>query len=171
MVASARWLARVLMLGAALAGAACDDGGRSGQAPAHPWIRPPEPPDPEAVTLSPYLIHRVAPAALAEAVAALADEPYIQLSPGMASHYTGRELRVPVEMRPFLVRGLDAGGSEIVVLQSALGLWVRAIGADGGAVRPQPLVIMSDPTPVEIHVTVEPAGAAGAAPDGFSRGD
>jgi hypothetical protein len=93
--------------------------------------------------------------ARAEAIAELEHEPYIQISPSMATHYTRAEVRVPAEMRPFLIRGLDAGGSKIEVVQSMLGLWIKVIGGAGKAVTAQPLVVLIDPTPVHIFVTLE----------------
>lgn len=146
-----------LLLGIVALTAACGDSGKQVAAVAHPWINPPQQVDDKAVILSPWLIYRVHPKVLEEAVTELKTEPYIQISPSMAAHYTQSDVRVPAEMRPFLVRGLDAGNSEITVVQSMLGLWVKAVGGDATKISYQPLVVLIDPTPVEIYVTVEPA--------------
>ena len=124
----------------------------------HPWINPPRERDPKAVTLPPFLVYRVDPKVIAEANAELAEQGYVQLSPNLASHYVQQEVVVPMEMRPFLIRALDVDGAEITVVQSLQGLWTRTIGGVGAA-RQQPLVVMVDPTPVEIFVTVEPHGS------------
>jgi hypothetical protein len=147
-----------LAMGGVMLLGGCGDDEASVAAAVHPWINPPRAVDDQAVMLSPWLIHPVAPAVLDEVVAELETEPYIQISPSMASYYTQTDMQVPAEMRPFLVRGLDAGNSEITVVQSTLGLWIKAVGGDGSAIRPRPLVVLIDPTPVEIFVTVEPAG-------------
>ena len=149
--------ARVLAIGLFALLGACDSDKQVATAQ-HPWINPPTQVDEKAVALPAWLIYRVHPKVLDEAVAELETEPYIQISPSMAAHYTQSEVRVPAEMRPFLVRGLDAGNSEITVIQSMLGLWVRVTGGDPAKLSYQPLVVLVDPTPVEIYVTVEPAG-------------
>ncbi len=146
--------ARVLVCGAWLALAACDGGSGARLGPQHPWISPPRGDDDKAVTLPAWLTYRVAGSVLDEAVAMLADEPWIQMSPAMANHFAGVEVRVPAEMRPFLVRGVAPPGAEFSVVQSMSGLWVRAAGGEG-ALQHAPLVVLVDPTPREIFVTVE----------------
>lgn len=126
---------------------------------AHPWVNPPREIDPKAVTLPPFLVYRVDARVIAEAEAELVEQGYVQLSPNLASHFLQQEVVVPMEMRPFLIRALDVDGAEITVVQSLQGLWARTIGGVGAA-RQQPLVVMVDPTPVEIFVTVEPRAAA-----------
>lgn len=158
---------RSLMLGGVLAalvaGSACERPQAVAAAtPAHPWLNPPRVTDPKAVQLPPYLVFRVAAAARDEALAELEREPYIQISPAMAIHYAGQDLTVPMEMRPFLVRALGAEEDAIDVVQSLQGLWLRARSA-GATPREQPLVVLLDPTPQEIFVTVEAtAGAPGS---------
>ena len=149
------WLPGVLMLLAACGGA------DKPVAIEHPWIHPPEVLDPKAVTLPPFLVYRVDPSALAEIRAELAKEPYIQISPAMASHYVKSDVTVPAEMRPFLIRGLDTGSSRISVVQSMQGLWVKVVGGDLKRLDYQPLVVLVDPTPGDIYVTVEPAEPKG----------
>ena len=126
----------------------------------HPWINPPREVDEKAVDLPPFLIYRVDPKAMSDAIAELDREAYIQISPSMAEHYTGQAVTVPMEMRPFLIRALDTGNSEIKVVQSLQGLWTRTIGGDGSEPVKQPLVVLVDPTPVDIFVTVEAAAQA-----------
>ena len=149
--------ARMLMLGLFALVSACD-GGKQVATAQHPWINPPTTVDEKAVALPAWLIYRVHPQVLQEAVAELETEPYLQISPSMAAHYTQSEVRVPAEMRPFLVRGLAADNAQSTVIQSMLGLWIRVVGGDPAKLTYQPLVVLVDPTPVEIYVTVEPAG-------------
>lgn len=159
----ARWVAagRVVgLLAAALLLAACGEpetASVSTAAVAHPWVNPPRVSDPQSVTLPGWLVYRVAPAAMAEAVKELEREAYIQISPSMAKHYAQAEVSVPMEMRPFLIRALDTGSSEISVVQSMQGLWTRTIGGADAVPHEQPLVVLVDPTPVDIFVTVEAA--------------
>lgn len=124
----------------------------------HPWIHPPTVEDKKAITLPPFLVYRVQPDTLKEAIAALDKEPYIQLSPAMAAYFTKTDLRVPAEMRPFLIRGLVGGQTDITVVQSMQGLWVKAVGGDVAHPTQQPLVVLVDPTPIDIFVTLEPKG-------------
>lgn len=158
---------RTLLLAAILAGslAACGgDAGPAEVAASHPWIHAPTAEDQGAVVLPPFLVYRVSAERRAEAVQELAQEPYVQISPGMASHFTGSQVQVPAEMRPFLIRGLTAGKSEITVVQSLHGLWVKVTGSDLAHLEQQPLVVLVDPTPNDIFVTVEPRRAPAAAP-------
>lgn len=150
-------LATLLALLAACGG---DGAAPAAVAAAHPWIHAPTASDPKAIALPPFLVYRVSAAHVAEAVAELEKEPYIQISPNMASHYTGAQVQVPAEMRPFLIRGLTAGKSDISVEQSLYGLWVRVAGSDPAHPQAQPLVVMVDPTPIDIFVTVEPRTAS-----------
>ena len=122
----------------------------------HPWIKAPTAVDPKAVTLAPFLVYRVHAELLKEAINELKTEPYIQISPSMAAYYTKADVRVPAEMRPFLIRGLDTGSSEISVIQSMAGLWVKTVGGDLSHLDYQPLVVLIDPTPIDIYLTVEP---------------
>jgi hypothetical protein len=136
----------------------CGDGESARPAtPAHPWIKPPPRLEPGTVTLPGWLVYRVDPRVLDEALAELGQEAYIQISPSMASRYAQQAIHVPMEMRAFLVRALDAGGSTLEVVQSTAGLWLRTIGGDARSLRAHPVVVLLDPTPVEIYVTVEPA--------------
>lgn len=124
-------------------------------AASHPWIHPPTVEDKKAVILPAFLVYRVHADLLQEAVAELEHEPYIQISPSMASHYTKTDVHVSAEMRPFLIRGVTAGASEISVVQSMQGLWVRVRGPDLEHLSYQPLVVLIDPTPIDVFVTVE----------------
>lgn len=149
-------LTAMLLLSALLAGCG-ENTPPSAAIVSHPWINPPREVDDKAVVLPPFLIYRVDPKAMSEAIAELDREAYIQISPSMAEHYTGQAVTVPMEMRPFLVRALDTGNSEIKVVQSLQGLWTRTIGGEGSEPAKQPLVVLIDPTPVDIFVTVEAA--------------
>lgn len=158
-------VSRTLSLAALLVLVACGEAETPVAAlPGHPWLNPPRVVDPQSVTLPAWLFYRVDPKVIPEAVAELEREAYVQISPSMARHYAQSDVTVPMEMRPFLVRALDAGHSEISVVQSMQGLWTRAIGGDGTAPHAQPLVVLVDPTPVDIFVTVEavPAAADGS---------
>jgi hypothetical protein len=152
------WLGCVALCCALLAACGEESGGAAAVAAADPWINPPREPDPKAVILPPFLVYRVDARVLDEALAELGEQDYVQLSPSLASHFVQQDVVVPMEMRPFLIRALDLDGAEITVVQSLQGLWARTIGGNGSP-RRQPLVVMVDPTPVEIFVTVEaPAG-------------
>jgi hypothetical protein len=149
---------RSLLMGSALL-VGCEKGSDSQQLrAAHAWLHPPTVEDKKAITLPPFLVYRVHQGALKEALTELAKEPYIQLSPAMASHYTNTDVRVPAEMRPFLIRGLSGGQTDIAVVQSMQGLWVKAVGSDITHPAEQPLVVLVDPTPIDIFVTLEPGG-------------
>lgn len=137
---------------------ACGGETPEGTADHHPWYRAPHNPEAHEVTIAPWMVHPVRAEAVEEARAELAEISYVQVSPGMASHYAGQEVRVPPEARPFLVRALDAGGSALEVRQSATSLWVRATGGTGEKIVEQPIVVLLDPTPIGIFVTVEPGG-------------
>lgn len=155
------------LLAAVLAGLLTACGGDAGPAEvaaSHPWLHAPAAEDPGAVVLPPFLVYRVSAEHRAEAVQELAQEPYVQISPGMASHFTGSQVQVPAEMRPFLIRGLIAGKSEITVVQSVHGLWVKVTGSNLAHLEQQPLVVLVDPTPNDIFVTVEPRRAPATAP-------
>ena len=121
----------------------------------HPWIHPPTVEDKKSINLPPFLVYRVHPELLKEALTELEREPYIQISPAMASHYTKVDVRVPAEMRPFLIRGLVGGETDITVVQSMQGLWVKATGSDAANPVQQPLVVLVDPTPIDIFVTLD----------------
>ncbi|MBK6658374.1 MAG: hypothetical protein IPG43_09640 [Proteobacteria bacterium] len=122
------------------------------------WIHPPTVEDPKAVKLPPFLVYRVHADMLKETATELAKEPYIQISPAIASRYTKSDVHVPMEMRPFLIRGLVGGATDITVVQSMQGLWVKAVGSDVAHPVRQPLVVLVDPTPIDIFVTLEPKG-------------
>ena len=120
----------------------------------HAWHRPPHNFGEAAVMLAPWLVYPVHPTVREEAIEVLEDVSYIQLSPSMASHYSQSDIRPTPQLRPFLVRALDGGNSEFSVRQSALALWVDASAGDGDTITPQPVVVLLDPTPVGIFVTV-----------------
>ncbi|MEX2482783.1 MAG: hypothetical protein WD928_18155 [Gammaproteobacteria bacterium] len=122
---------------------------------AETWLHAPQATDRAAVELPAWLVYPVAEPVLDEAIAELAGEPYVQLSPHMASRYAGQEVRVPAEMRPFLVRAVAPPGATVTVVQSNTGLWLRARGGDTTRAHRAPRVVLVDPTPVEIFVTVE----------------
>ena len=146
-----------LMLAALLGGCGPQQGAHTVTA-SDPWIHPPTVEDKKAVNLPPFLVYRVHPDMLKEAVAELAKEPYVQISPAIAARYTKTDAHVPMEMRPFLLRGLTGGQTDITVVQSMQGLWVKATGSDVAHPVQQPLVVMVDPTPIDIFVTLEPKG-------------
>jgi hypothetical protein len=133
--------------------------------PAHPWLTAAPPPDARAEVLPAWVVYPVAPAALPEAMAELAAEPYIQISPGMATHYAGQEVRIPAAMRPFLVRAMDAPGAEVAVEQLQSGLWLRVRGGNPADLEAAPRVVLLDPTPRAIFVTAEPRQPASGAGD------
>ncbi len=135
----------------------CGGQDEAGSAPAHPWVTAAPPADEDAVVLPGWLVHPLAPERRAEAVAELADEPYVQISPGTASHYVGRDVGVPAEMRPFLIRAVAPAGAlaELAVVQSRNGLWARVRAPAAGALEAAPVVVLVDPTPRDIFVTLE----------------
>ena len=145
----------MLVAASALLMASCAEPDAPNISAKHPWINPPTVVDDKAVTLAAWLIYRVPEAVRAEAVSALEVEPYIQISPGMASHYTQEDVRVPPTMRPFLIRALAAGDGEVTVIQSMTGLWVKTRGKADAQLDYGPLVVLIDPTPHDIYVTVE----------------
>lgn len=132
---------------------ACSDGAPQSPARAHPWLTAAPPSTDNMVMLAPFLVYRVEGERRAEAAAELEVQPYLQLSPGTARHFAGQELRVPAEMRPFLVRAVAAPDAAVSVQQLPLGLWMRSAASD--AVQAQPLVVLLDPTPRDIFVTLD----------------
>ncbi|MEQ8662906.1 MAG: hypothetical protein RLW62_18995 [Gammaproteobacteria bacterium] len=137
--------------------AACGDTAPPAARAAHPWLTAPPPADDGAVTLPAWLVHPLALERRAEAVAELGAEPYVQISPGSASHYAGSAVGVPAEMRPFLIRALapPAAPATLDVVQSRHGLWVRVRAGAGEPLEAAPLVVLVDPTPQTVHVTVD----------------
>lgn len=152
--ASASALTLVALCGALLING-CSEQEAEQVAASHAWLNVPQTIDDKAVTLPPFLIHRVAESVLAEALSELESESYVQISPAVASHYAQREVRVPMEMRPFLIRAIKAGDGEITVIQTLTGLWAKTHAAPGTNLEFGPLVVFVDPTPTEIFVTVE----------------
>ena len=140
---------------ALLLGACGESAGPQAVAASHPWIHPPTVEDNKAVNLPPFLVYRVHAEVLAESIAELENEPYVQISPAMASHFTKSDVHVPAEMRPFLIRALVGGETDITVVQSMQGLWVKATGSNVAQPVQQPLVVLIDPTPIDIFVTLE----------------
>ena len=134
---------------------ACAPGPQGPVASEHPWYRAPHQFGEDSIALAPWQVYPVEPAVVDEAIAELENVSYVQISPAIASRYAQREMRLPPVVRPFLVRALDAGNSEFTVMQSASALWVRASAGDGSSLRRQPLVVLLDPTPVGIFVTVD----------------
>ncbi len=120
----------------------------------HRWFRAPHNFGEDSVLLAPWLVYPVHPDAREEAIADLEDVSYIQLSPKAASHYAQSDIRPTPQLRPFLVRALGGDNSEFSLRQSASALWVDATPGDGDAITPQPVVVLLDPTPVGIFVTV-----------------
>ncbi|MGE0486940.1 MAG: hypothetical protein AB7Q81_22510 [Gammaproteobacteria bacterium] len=125
--------------------------------PDHPWLTAAPAPDPKAEVLPAWVVYPVADDARAEALTELAAEPYIQISPGMASHYAGQDVRIPAAMRPFLVRAVAAPGAAVEVEQLQTGLWLRTLGGDPEQLDAAPRVVLLDPTPRAIFVTAEAA--------------
>lgn len=148
-------IASLLVAACALLMASCAEPDAPNSSAKHPWINPPMVVDDKAVTLAAWLIYRVPETIRAEAVSALEAEPYIQISPGMAAHYTQEDVRVPPTMRPFLIRALAAGDGEVTVIQSMTGLWAKTRGKANAELDYGPLVVLIDPTPRDIYVTVE----------------
>ncbi len=148
----ARRVSTVLVI---LISSACSPGPQEPVASDHPWYRAPHQFGEDSIVLAPWQVYPVEAVVVDEAIAELEDVSYVQISPAIASHYAQREMRLPPVARPFLVRALDAGNSEFTVMQSASALWVRASAGDGSSLRRQPLVVLLDPTPVGIFVTVD----------------
>ncbi|MCZ6894597.1 MAG: hypothetical protein O7H40_11205 [Gammaproteobacteria bacterium] len=134
---------------------ACTPGPQEAVVSDHPWYRAPHQFGEDSIALAPWQVYPVEAVVVDEAIAELEEVSYVQISPAIASHYAQREMRLPPVARPFLVRALDAGNSEFTVMQSASALWVRASAGDGSSLRRQPLVVLLDPTPVGIFVTVD----------------
>jgi len=136
---------------------ACGEQDDASQAAAHPWLTAPPPADEASVVLPGWLVHPLAPERRAEAVAELGDQPYVQVSPGTAAYYVGGDVGVPAEMRPFLIRAVAPAGAlaELAIVQSRSGLWVRVREPVAGVLEAAPVVVLVDPTPRDIFVTLQ----------------
>jgi hypothetical protein len=143
----------LLVMGVCMLG--CSEQSSEQATSSHPWIDPPEAIDEQAVTLSEWLVYRVADSIRAEAVAELGIEPVVQISPKLASYLAQTEVRVPDEMRPFLIRGVASPEAAITVIQFATGLWTKSSNNVLSALDYQPLVVFVDPTPLHVFVTAE----------------
>lgn len=92
---------------------------------------------------------------LAEAIAALGNKPLLQLSTSEAERYTGNDLRMPMELRPFLIHALSRPDGRPIVYFADRALWVDNLGGSGdnSNVKETPLVIFIDEVPPDVYVT------------------
>ena len=119
----------------------------------HEWYRPPQNTQNEMVIIASELVFPVHSAVLEEAILDLEQVSSIQLSPKSMFHYVQRDVPKKSELRPFLVRALDGGGSRFAVRQGASALWINATHGNG-QVKPQPLVVLLDTIPINVFLTV-----------------
>lgn len=128
----------------------------SGQkiAESHEWYRPPQNAQNDMAIVAGELVFPVHSAALEEAILDLEPVASIQLSPRSVAYYVQRDIPIKLGLRPFLVRAFGRNGSRFTVRQSPSALWIDASGGDG-QVKSQPLVILVDPTPINVFVTMD----------------
>lgn len=102
-----------------------------------------------------YLYQPVQESLLAEAIAGLGAKPLLQLSTSEAERYTGSDLRMPMELRPFLIHALSRPGGKPVVYFADRALWVDNLGGSGDNtdVRETPMVIFIDEVPPDVYIT------------------
>ena len=119
------------------------------------WFRPMDNENHEYVKYPSFLYQPVSAELIPEAVAALGEKPLLQLSTSEAERYAGNELRMPMELRPFLIHALSRPNSGPIVYYADRALWVDALGGEGDndQVREAPLVIFIDEVPPDVYVT------------------
>ena len=107
-----------------------------------------------------YLYQPVQESLLAEAIAALGDKPLLQLSTSEAERYTGSDLRMPMELRPFLIHALSRPDGRPIVYFADRALWVDNLGGSGDntVVKQTPMVIFIDEVPPDVYVTAGQSG-------------
>ena len=130
------------------------------------WYRPMDSDKHEFVQYPDYLFQPVQESLIGEAIAALGDKPLLQLSTSEAERYAGNDLRMPMELRPFLIHALARPGGRFVVYFADRALWVDNVGGtgDNNQITEAPLVIFIDEVPPDVYVT---AGQS----DSFDRAD
>jgi hypothetical protein len=112
--------------------------------PAHEFIKYPQ-----------YLYQPVQPDLVAEAKKGLGSNPLLQLSTSEAARYAGATLRMPMELRPFLIYGLARPGGKFVVYYADRALWVDNVDGTGSNAElvETPLVIFIDEVPPDVYTT------------------
>ena len=120
-----------------------------------PWFRPMDDETHEYIKYPSFLYQPVQADLIPEALTGLGQKPLLQLSTSEAERYAGNELRMPMELRPFLIHALARPGSAPVVYYADRALWVDALGGEGdnSQVREAPLVIFIDEVPPDVYVT------------------
>lgn len=110
----------------------------------------------EFVNLPLFLYSPVKPGLVSEAIAALGDEPLLQLSTSEARRYATNELRTVRQLRPFLIHALYQSQLAFNVSIADRALWVDSADAphDTAPMRRHPLVIYFDEVPPDVYVTV-----------------
>ena len=113
-------------------------------------------PEHEYIKYPDYLYQPVKADLVSQAVAGLGANPLLQLSTSEAEVYAGNSLKMPMELRPFLIYGLSRPGGRAVVYYADRALWVDNLdgSGDNNEVTEVPLVIFIDEVPPDIYVTV-----------------
>ena len=119
------------------------------------WHHAPDAAPGEYLELPPFVIFPVREGAVAEAEKELDAYEFIQISPAMADHFSGQEIGIPTTLRPFLFRGLSDERAHFKVRQSPTSLWIVGSGDQSGNIQRRPVVVLIDPQPQELFVTVE----------------
>ena len=127
-----------------------------GQAPVSvPWLKPMDSDKHEFIKYPNFLYQGVQESLLGEAIAGLGDKPLLQLSTSEAERYAGNDLRMPMELRPFLIHALTRPGGRHVVYFADRALWVDCVGGSGddSQLTKTPLIIFIDEVPPDVFVT------------------
>ncbi|MEM7468035.1 MAG: hypothetical protein AAF387_14265 [Pseudomonadota bacterium] len=119
------------------------------------WYRPMDSETHEFIDYPNYLYQPVQQSRLTEAIAALGEKPLLQLSTSEAERYAGNDLRMPMELRPFLIHALSRPQGKVHVYFADRALWVDALGGepDNSAIKEHPLVIFIDEVPPDVYVS------------------
>jgi hypothetical protein len=145
--------AQVLAAGLTVCLCACSPEDRKPEPVHDSWYRQFETFDPAAVPVPPFLVHPVRPDAVPEAEVLLEDVAIVRLSPSEAEHLDGRQIELPTELWPFLIRGVSQGEGSFFVKQSPTALWVGHTGGGDAPMKRQPLVVALDSWSLDIYVT------------------
>jgi hypothetical protein len=145
----------ILLFALALVITGCEPAPEQADPIASSWYRPMDNPAHEYIKYPNYLYQPVQTELVPQAVAGLGKNPLLQLSTSEAEQYAGNSLKMPMELRPFLIYGLSRPGGQAVVYYADRALWVDNLGGAGNSaeITEVPLVIFIDEVPPDVYVT------------------
>ena len=134
---------------------ACEQAPTPPAVPSDSWYQAADTETHEFIEYPSYLYRPVIPELVGEASELLGEGPLIQMSTAEAERYTGSDLKMPMNLRPFLIHGLYRGTKGFKVYFADRALWVDSLDMPGetALARRQPLVIFIDEVPPFVYVT------------------